>query len=139
MHSMLAAFLQRTACESSGLQGKTVRARVLVCADGTTSRIATRLGLCTAPPVGVCSRSYIEGGSHNFSGDGVIFYPRWSLPGVWKGRACLCAWMDGGGGGPCLCACLRARGVVGWAGLRYRAGCCVDDPHGQRQRLVGGI
>ncbi|KDD74318.1 hypothetical protein H632_c1405p1, partial [Helicosporidium sp. ATCC 50920] len=58
-----------------------VRARALVCADGSTSRLATQLGLCNAPPQGVSSRSFIEGGTHNTKFDGVCFYPRWSLPG----------------------------------------------------------
>lgn len=30
---------------------------------------------------GVSSRAYIEGGSHNANFDGLVFYPRWSLPG----------------------------------------------------------
>lgn len=54
---------------------------MLVCADGATSRLATTLGYCTAPPLGVCSRTYVEGGSHNANFDGLVFYPRWSLPG----------------------------------------------------------
>ena len=63
------------------LQGREVRARVLVCADGSTSRLATQLGHCTEPPQGISSRAYIEGGTHNTNFDGVCFYPRWSLPG----------------------------------------------------------
>jgi flavin-dependent dehydrogenase len=62
-------------------QGKVVRGRVLVCADGSTSRLATQLGYCVAPPQGVSSRAYIEGGTHNADFDGLVFYPRWSLPG----------------------------------------------------------
>lgn len=54
---------------------------MLVCADGSTSRLATQLGYCTAPPQGVSSRAYIAGGSHNANFDGLVFYPRWSLPG----------------------------------------------------------
>lgn len=61
--------------------GKTVKGRMLVCADGSTSRLATQLGYCTAPPQGVSSRAYIEGGTHNTDFDGVCFYPKWSLPG----------------------------------------------------------
>lgn len=61
--------------------GAVVRARVLVCADGATSRLATKLGYCTEPPKGVCSRAFVEGGTHNTNFDGVCFYPRWSLPG----------------------------------------------------------
>ena len=41
--------------------------------------------LCTTHPAqGVSSRAYIEGGSHNANFDGLVFYPRWSLPG-WVG------------------------------------------------------
>ncbi|EFJ46118.1 hypothetical protein VOLCADRAFT_82001 [Volvox carteri f. nagariensis] len=61
--------------------GATVRGRVLVCADGATSRLATKLGYCTEPPKGICSRAFIEGGTHNTNFDGVCFYPKWSLPG----------------------------------------------------------
>lgn len=54
---------------------------MLVCADGATSRLATKLGYCTEPAKGVCSRAFVEGGTHNVNYDGVCFYPRWSLPG----------------------------------------------------------
>ncbi|GLC44549.1 hypothetical protein PLESTB_000060900 [Pleodorina starrii] len=73
--------------KSSGLwtvtsaSGAVVRGRVLVCADGATSRLATKLGYCTEPPKGVCTRAFIEGGTHNTNFDGVCFYPKWSLPG----------------------------------------------------------
>ncbi len=60
---------------------------MLVCADGVTSKVATLLGYCTEAPRGVCSRSYIEGGSHNANFDGLVFYPRWSLPGCVLGLA----------------------------------------------------
>ena len=128
------------------LQGKVVKGRVLVCADGSTSRLATQLGYCTAPPQvrqgrvrpqrtravqgcvawcaappaarparprpdtghaaraapaaqGVSSRAYIEGGSHNANFDGLVFYPRWSLPGCAlraAARAAQAAAMAGG-------------------------------------------
>lgn len=52
------------------VQGKVVRARMLVCCDGATSRTATSLGYCTEPPKGVCSRSYVKGGTHNTDFDG---------------------------------------------------------------------
>jgi hypothetical protein len=29
----------------------------------------------------VCSRAFVEGGTHNANFDGVCFYPKWSLPG----------------------------------------------------------
>jgi len=60
---------------------KTVRARLLVCADGATSRLATKLGYCTEAPAGVCSRAFVKGGTHNTDFDGVCFYQRESLPG----------------------------------------------------------
>jgi len=59
--------------------GKVVRGRVLVCADGSTSYLATKLGYCTQPPLGISSRAYIK--KHNLEADGICFYPRWSLPG----------------------------------------------------------
>eukprot|EP00878_Enallax_costatus_P002001 GHUV01002165.1.p1 GENE.GHUV01002165.1~~GHUV01002165.1.p1 ORF type:complete len:505 (+),score=139.44 GHUV01002165.1:44-1516(+) len=61
--------------------GATVKGRVLVCADGATSQLATKLGYCTEAPRGVCSRAFVEGGTHNAKFDGVCFYPKWSLPG----------------------------------------------------------
>ncbi|GLI68448.1 hypothetical protein VaNZ11_012869 [Volvox africanus] len=65
----------------TSVSGAIVRGRVLVCADGATSRLATKLGYCTEAPKGVCTRAFIEGGTHNTNFDGVCFYPRWSLPG----------------------------------------------------------
>lgn len=61
--------------------GSTVVGRVLICADGATSRLATKLGYCTEPPRGVCSRAFVEGGTHNTNFDGVCFYQKESLPG----------------------------------------------------------
>mmetsp|Transcript_4947 Transcript_4947/g.10643 ORF Transcript_4947/g.10643 Transcript_4947/m.10643 type:complete len:491 (-) Transcript_4947:717-2189(-) len=61
--------------------GSKVQGRVLVIADGATSKLATKLGYCTEAPKGVCSRAFVEGGSHNTNFDGVCFYPKWSLPG----------------------------------------------------------
>ncbi len=91
--------------------GAKVVGRVLVIADGATSKLATKLGYCTEPPkgevvgqeglqmieegvlsfrasqrlffltAGVCSRAFVEGGTHNTNFDGVCFYPKWSLPG----------------------------------------------------------
>jgi len=62
-------------------QGVEFQSRVLVCADGATSRLATKLGYCTEAPKGVCSRAYVEAGTHNVSFDGVCFYAKESLPG----------------------------------------------------------
>ena len=40
-----------------------------------------KLGLVTQPPNGSCSRAYVEGGTHKFTADGVIFYHKGMLPG----------------------------------------------------------
>jgi len=45
------------------------------------SKLATELGLVTEPPKGVCSRAFVEGDSHNFDADGVVFYNKGLLPG----------------------------------------------------------
>lgn len=60
---------------------RSFRGRVLLCADGATSKLATTLGYCTEAPQGVCSRAYVEGGTHNTNFDGVCFYQPESLPG----------------------------------------------------------
>ncbi|KAK3084978.1 hypothetical protein FSP39_022304 [Pinctada imbricata] len=57
------------------------KARVLICADGAPSRLATQLGIITRPPDSTCSRAYVEGGTHKFNADGVIFYNKDMLPG----------------------------------------------------------
>ena len=61
--------------------GQTFKARVLVCADGAPSRLATHLGLVKEAPGGICSRAYVDGGTHNFEADGVVFYNKGLLPG----------------------------------------------------------
>ena len=55
--------------------------RVLVCADGAPSKLATQLGMVTEAPQGVCSRAYIKKGTHRFRADGVVFYPCSISPG----------------------------------------------------------
>jgi len=55
-------------------------ARCLVCADGSPSGLATRLGLVKEPPQGTCSRAYVKGNTR-FQYDGVVFYPPKLLPG----------------------------------------------------------
>ncbi|XP_053375497.1 conditioned medium factor receptor 1-like [Mercenaria mercenaria] len=57
------------------------KARVLVCADGAPSRLATQLGIVNRPPDSTCSRAYVEGGTHKFKADGVVFYNKELLPG----------------------------------------------------------
>jgi geranylgeranyl reductase family protein len=62
--------------------GKTTyQARVLVCADGATSKLATQLGYVHGAPNGACSRAFVEGGTHNLKADGVVFYNTGLLPG----------------------------------------------------------
>lgn len=48
-----------------------MKGRVLVIADGATSKLAMQMGYCTEPPKGVCSRAFIEGGTHNVDFDGL--------------------------------------------------------------------
>jgi flavin-dependent dehydrogenase len=74
--------------ESTGLWTVTVeesevkyKGRVLLAADGSTSKLAIKLGLVKDPPKGVCSRAYIKGGTHKFKADGVMFYRSDLLPG----------------------------------------------------------
>lgn len=77
---------------ASELQKTTYQARVLVCADGATSKLgksgsqlilfffshrsltATQLGIVKDAPNGTCSRAFVEGGTHNLKADGVVFY-----------------------------------------------------------------
>ena len=61
--------------------GRRFRCKMLVAADGANSRVARSLGVVTTPPDGVASRQYVVGGSHNFKSGGVLFYPRYILPG----------------------------------------------------------
>jgi geranylgeranyl reductase family protein len=61
--------------------GRRFRSRMLVAADGATSRIARSLGVVTTPPEGVAGRQYVKGGTHNFKSGGVLFYPKYVLPG----------------------------------------------------------
>lgn len=61
--------------------GRTYRGRVLIAADGATSRLARTLGVVTTPASGVAGRRYVRGGTHNFKSGGVLFYPTYILPG----------------------------------------------------------
>eukprot|EP00891_Asterochloris_glomerata_P007795 jgi/Astpho2/7795/Aster-06086 len=61
--------------------GHKVEGRILIIADGATSKLAMKMGYCTEPPRGICSRAFVEGGTHNTDYDGVCFYQRESLPG----------------------------------------------------------
>jgi len=61
--------------------GATYKARVLVCADGAPSKLATQMGYIKGAPTGTCSRAFVEGGTHKFKADGVVFYNPGLLPG----------------------------------------------------------
>jgi geranylgeranyl reductase family protein len=61
--------------------GREFRCKVLVAADGANSRLARSLGVVTTPPTAVASRQYVRGGTHNFKSGGVLFYPKYILPG----------------------------------------------------------
>ena len=54
---------------------------MLVAGDGANSRLARSLGVVNSAPQAVASRQYIRGGTHNFKSGGVLFYPRYILPG----------------------------------------------------------
>lgn len=58
-------------------------------ADGATSRMAMQMGYCTEPPKGVCSRAYVEGGTHNADFDGAIYRSKglWGADAIVR-RAC---------------------------------------------------
>ena len=62
------------------MRGK-YQGRVLVCADGAPSKLAIKLGVVTQAPQGSCSRAFVEGGTHKFKADGVVFYHKQLLPG----------------------------------------------------------
>ena len=63
--------------------------KVLVCADGATSKLATKLGIITTPPSSQCSRAYVEGGTHKLKADGVVFWNSEVLPGKFILTLCL--------------------------------------------------
>lgn len=65
------------------LEDSTVQytSRILVCADGAPSKLATHLGIVSRPPDSTCSRAYVEAGTHKFKADGVVFYNKELLPG----------------------------------------------------------
>lgn len=62
-------------------EGTSYQARTLVCADGAQSGLARKLGIVVGEPQGSCSRAFVEGGTHQFDADGVVFYNKAILPG----------------------------------------------------------
>jgi len=57
------------------------RARTVIAADGAHSKFARDLGVVQGSPDAICSRSFVEGGTHDFKLDGVVYMPRRLLPG----------------------------------------------------------
>jgi len=88
-----------------------VRARLLVAADGAGSRLARSLGCVSGGPDAVCSRSYVEPGTHAFDADGMVFYEPSILPGY-------CAILREADGGLNYAVYLVRGGRTGPAGLR---------------------
>lgn len=68
-------------CSTNDAKEVIIKSRVMVCADGAGSGLATKLGIVTTPPDGVCSRQFLEGKTHKFGADGVVFYNKEMLPG----------------------------------------------------------
>jgi len=57
------------------------KAKTLVLADGAHSKLARSLGIVKSSPDAICSRSFIEGGTHAFETDGICYMERDLLPG----------------------------------------------------------
>ena len=64
-----------------GERPRDYQVRMLIAADGATSKLARRLGLVTTQADSVCSRAYIKAETSDFTSDGVVFYPPELLPG----------------------------------------------------------
>ncbi len=58
-----------------------IRTKVLIAADGATSKIARSLGILDKPPEAVCSSVYIKAGTHQYKDDGVCLYTQDIVPG----------------------------------------------------------
>lgn len=60
---------------------RSFKARTLVLADGAHSKLARSLGIVKDNPQAICSRAFIDGGTHSFDTDGVCYMDRDLLPG----------------------------------------------------------
>lgn len=60
---------------------RSFRARALVLADGAHSKLARSLDIVKGGPQAICSRAFIDGGSHSFDTDGICYMDRDLLPG----------------------------------------------------------
>lgn len=87
-----ADLIEEAAVESAQLQedgywllscgdGRQFRCRLLLAADGATSRLARSLGVVTSAPNATAARQYVKGGTHNFQAGGVLLFPEYILPG----------------------------------------------------------
>jgi geranylgeranyl reductase family protein len=57
------------------------RCRMLIAADGATSKLARALGVVKDAPSAAAARQYVKGGTHNFKAGGVLLFPEYVLPG----------------------------------------------------------
>ncbi|UCC20174.1 MAG: NAD(P)/FAD-dependent oxidoreductase [Promethearchaeota archaeon] len=56
-------------------------AKILIIADGASSRIAQSLGIIKGPPQAVCSRSYVKAGTYEFNQEGIVVMSMKLVPG----------------------------------------------------------
>jgi flavin-dependent dehydrogenase len=75
------AFDERASTWTAYAGSRSFSARTLVLADGAHSKLARSLGIVRDNPSAICSRSFIEGGTHSFETDGICYMQRDLLPG----------------------------------------------------------
>lgn len=75
------AFDDRARAWSVRSRKRRLMAKTLVLADGAQSKLARSLGIVRDGPKAICSRAFIDGGSHSFETDGVCYMERDLLPG----------------------------------------------------------
>ncbi len=64
-----------------GGANQTYYAKILILADGASSRIAQSLGIIKDPPQAVCSRAYVKAGTYKFDQDGICVITKDLVPG----------------------------------------------------------
>ena len=74
-------FDDRAASWSVHSGSRRFQSRTLVLADGAHSKLARSLGIVKDNPQAICSRAFIDGGTHSFDTDGVCYMERDLLPG----------------------------------------------------------
>ena len=75
------AFDDRAGTWTAHASSRRFTARTLVLADGAHSKLARSLGIVKDSPGAICSRSFIDGGTHSFETDGICYMERDLLPG----------------------------------------------------------